>query len=134
MASSPNTSNPPWQGRILNAQGNPIQQPSHLQTPANTNYSGPPGPPGGDPMIDIAGLKTHVTWIERSLGALGLLGLAAFGWIFYNIYQPVQSLTTASAVQMNILTDITDDVKEIRERLNEAHDQPQGSPPAGQSK
>lgn len=78
MPSSPlQTANNTWgSATLINASGNPLRPPTPPHPPANTG--GPSGPSGGhEPMIEIAGLKKNVGFLNWATGLIFLSGLAA---------------------------------------------------------
>jgi hypothetical protein len=83
--------------------------------------------------VEIATIKTHMGWLTKGVGALAFACLLGAGWLFYNVYQPIQTLSKDSAVQTSILGDIKDDIKEIKDRLDLRHDYPQAGNPAEQA-
>lgn len=102
--------------QIYDAHGNPYRSPA--PSPASTppsNLGGPSGPSGDNPAIDIAKLHTHVGWLTRGLSLLAVLSLAALGWIFTSVYEPMNDLDSAMAVQTEAIGSIRDDVREIKD-------------------
>lgn len=78
MGSNPlQTANSAWgTATLINASGNPLRPPTPPQPPANTG--GPHGPSGGgEPMIEIAGLKKNVGFLNWATGLIFLSGLTA---------------------------------------------------------
>ena len=74
------TANQAWgTAQLVNSSGNPISSQAILATDAmpNPGYSGGSGG-GTDAMIDIAGLKKNVGFLNWATGALFVGGLSAF--------------------------------------------------------
>jgi hypothetical protein len=83
--------------------------------------------------VNIAKLQSDVDWLKKGMSGLALIGLAAVGWIFYNIYQPVQTLVKDSAVQTSILSGMKEDISAIKTTVQTQNDDTQGSPREGQT-
>lgn len=72
----PQAANENWASPIYDHRGAPMQQAPSPQPPSNLGGAGPP-PPGSDAMIDIAGLKKNVGFLNWAAGIIFLSGLAA---------------------------------------------------------
>jgi hypothetical protein len=87
---------------------------------SNPSFSGGGG--GGaanDPMIDIGKLQTHVSWLSKGLAALAVACSVVLGWLVLYVYMPMRDLSQNVAVQTQTLSDVRDDVREIKDGVKD---------------
>lgn len=92
---------------------------------ASTTSSGNSGGTGGEPMIDIAGLKQNVGFLNWAVATIFALGLAAIIGSYLLLNGELGQLDRTVAGQTATLSGMEKTLGRIEDRIN--GDQPQGS-------